>query len=112
MSSPKRSSCVQSARPLTPNPDEAKSAADVDVSEQLASDADHDPRVIGRCGQSCRAGQGREVVQPDFHRDRPAGQPGRPKALDDPAGHAVDHRSQLRNVGNVTLEGVLDAHRF
>ena len=51
-------------------------------------------------------------MQPDFHRDRPAGQPGRPKALDDPAGHAVDHRSQLRNVGNVTLEGVLDAHRF
>ena len=92
--------------------DEAKAATHVDVSEQLPCDADHDPRVVGRCRQGRRASQGREVVQPDLHRDRATRKPRGSKPFDDPASHAVDHRRKLGDVGDVVFEGVLDAHRL
>ena len=53
-----------------------------------------------------------EVVVPHLERDGAAGESVLAKALGDCAGHPVDLLREQLAVGDVVLEGVLDAHRL
>ena len=107
-----RSSWIQSASEDTPTP-----SSRIPPETSLSSSSPRAIRAITR-GSSVgpatveRAGVRGEVVHPGLHRHGPAGQLRLAQPLGHPVRHPVDDRREQRPVGDVGVEGVLDADRL